>query len=255
MYTSLKKWGFSLSIAFLIGLGFTKKSNAQPGVIVPGATNFFEGTITYAFTVDGEIGKAMEYINDIKFMTFVIKDGNYVIHLYGKQGSNDQVRDWNYENPVETADARLKQVFPTTRLFNSDSNLTYIIDAKNARAFRKDNYDPGEQEIPTATPTGDSLKILNVMCYAYKVQKGEEEIIHYVSPKYRVNMRYYGHQSRSRHAFMTHGLDGCIPLKTIRKNKERTITVTASKITAQKLTAEQFAIPPKFKILNRDYRR
>lgn len=252
----MKKTAFLLLWLGAAAFWEPQKAFAQPGIIVPGATNFFEGNITYSFETTGEIAQTLEYINNIKFMTFIVKDGNFIIHLYGKlEDMQPRAPGYDPENPIPDLEAKLKQVFPTTRLFCADSNRTYVIDGKNNRAFRKDSYEPGESEIPFAVPLGDSLKIAGFMCYGYKVQKAGEEIIHYVTPKIRVNMKFYGGKSKARHAFMTHGLDGCIPLKTVRKNKERVLTVTATKVTAQKLQIEQFTIPKEFKILNRDYRR
>jgi len=226
--------------ALLFMGGLNTSANAQPGAF--GAGDYFEGTVTYSFRMEGQNAEALRLINPINTMTFHIKDGNYIVHLYGEERPG--------ELPPEF------EPFTTTRLFLADSNETYMIDARNKRVFTKEKYvDESRPERPEAYPTGDSLTIAGYMCYGYRVSTPEETITHFITPKVRVNLGFYANKDEATASFLTEGLNGSIPLMTVRESRTRSITVKCTRVMPRKLTDEQFAIPEGFAIEGYDYRR
>lgn len=87
------------------------------------------------------------------------------------------------------------------------------------------------------------------------MQKPDEEITYYVSPKYRVNTQLFAGKKRAQAFFLNEGLYGAIPLKMIRKQEDLTIEVTAVKVQPMRLDPESMKIPKGYEILGYDYRR
>jgi hypothetical protein len=229
---------------------------AQTGAVInaiPTKEPAFCGFIDFEFKVKGELAEELKLVNDIKYMTLILREGDFIIQLYGDEIAGPQ--NPKHYDPANPMLPQIKQVFPTTRVFLSDSNRMYIVDAANRRVFKNESYELEKEAIPVAMPLGDSIKVLNVMCYGYKVKKKDEEIIFYISPKYRADLAFYPEGTAAKASFLTQGLGGCIPLKTIRKNAERTIEIVATRIQRKNLKKEEFSIPRGFKILGYDYRR
>lgn len=201
-----------------------------------GKEHFFEGLIKYQVEITGINGspskesQAFLEKKPCKNMDMFFKDGDFIINLYNG-------------------------AFPTTRLFISDSNRVYTLDVQNTRAFRFEQYDTETATPPTALPTGNQLVVAGVPCQEYKVEKPGRTIIYYVSDKYKVNTKLFKGKTRAQAAFLTKGLDGKIPLKTIQKANGLQITTTAVKIEPQKLQKEQFRIPNGWKMSGLDLRR
>lgn len=201
-----------------------------------GKDNFFEGLIKYQIDITGS--KGMPNADSYAFlekkpcrnMDMFFKDGDFIINLYNGE-------------------------FPSTRLFIGDSNWTYIIDVANQRAFRYEKYEPESSTPPTAIPTGNKLIVAGIECKEYKVEKPNRTILYYVSDKYRVNTRLFKGKTRAHAAFLTKGLEGRIPLKTIQKVNNLQITTTATKIEPKKLQKEQFRIPNGWYMAGWDLRR
>jgi hypothetical protein len=97
--------------------------------------------------------------------------------------------------------------------------------------------------------------VAGVECEEYKVEKPNRTILYYVSDKYRVNTKLFKGKTRAHASFLTKGLNGRIPLKTIQKTNNLQITTTATKIQPQKLQKEQFRIPNGWKVSGLDLRR
>ena len=190
---------------------------------------YFEGSILYTIKYYGAMEEFWRNNQVPTSMLLHIKDGDYIIHLFNTK-------------------------FPTTYLYISDSDKTYILDLKNNRAFTKSKVkiDP---EPPTAVPMDDTLTILGYKCRAYKVEKKDETIIYYVSDAIRVNLEYFQGKKNAKAFFLTKGLDGRIPLKMIRKFYDSTVISTATKVTWRKYKTSQFRLPPGIKILGYDFRR
>ncbi|MCS6904697.1 MAG: hypothetical protein RML72_06285 [Bacteroidia bacterium] len=253
----IKKFIITPLVILVVLVQIFQKGYAQTGEAIsniPSKEPAFCGFIDYEFKVEGEIAEDLAVLNDIRYMTLIIREGDFIVQLYGDNvGLEDHSNFFDPYNPIPP---KIRQVFPTTRIFLSDSNHMYIVDAANKRVFRNESYKVDDDEIPTAVPLGDSIKILNVMCYGYKAKKRNgEEIIFYISPKYRVDLSFFPPHTTARAAFLTKGLNGCIPLKTIRKNSERKIEIVATRIQRKNFKKEEFTIPKSFKILGYDYRR
>jgi hypothetical protein len=234
--------GLNLIGWFAGWLGLCAVAYAQPGAYE--RETYYEGMIHYSFRVEGPIALGYREANPIDNMRWFFKDGDYMIHIYGPK-SNDPL------NPVSA--------FETTRLFLADSNHLYVIDARNERAFKYEKYEPVDSIIPTAFPTGDSIRILNYMCYGYRVNKEDgTTITYYITPKIKVNMAYFPEETtNSRGAWQTKGLQGCIPLMTIKEHpKKMKITIKAQTVTPMKIEKDQLQIPSFWKVINGvDYRR
>ncbi len=202
---------------------------AQGGAYKP--FQYFEGSIVYDVYYYGKDQTFFDNNEVPRKVTFHIKDGNYIVHLW---------------------EAR----FPTTRLYIADSDKTYILDLKNHRAFTKEKVKPVRPKKPAKPIIGDTLVILGVLTQAYKVEKENgEEITYYVSDLYRVNLAFFEGKRNATAHFLTPGLEGRIPLKIIRKHNGNTIEITAIQIKPRKFNPKQFTLPPGIKILGYDFRR
>ncbi len=197
---------------------------------------YFEGLIKYNIDITGIKGipsresQAFLEKKPCRNMDIFYKDGDFVINLYNGE-------------------------FPTTRLFIADSNRTYTLDMPNQRVFRFEQYETESKTPPTAVPTGNKLVVAGIECQEYKVEKPNRTILYYVSDKYRLNTTFFKGKTNAQAAFLTKGLDGRIPLKTIQKTNQLQITTTAVKIEPRKLQKEQFRIPNGWKLSGLDLRR
>lgn len=223
---------------------------AQPESILS-ELNYFEGSIYYKFRVSGNMASDLKTYNAIEFMDLHVKDNNYIINLYGTPPSPPPPFD-----PMNPKLELPKQVIPTTHLFLADSNHTYIIDAANKRYFVENPLTlQRKKEPPEAFRTGDSMLVANVLCYAYKVVKPGEEITYYISPKVRVNTARFKDLDGAKANFLTKGLNGCIPLRTVRKTADYTVTIDCTQLTPRKLNKLDFQLPDSFERYQVDYRR
>lgn len=223
---------------------------AQPDQILS-ELNYFEGAIYYKFKVSGEASSELRSVNAIEFMELHIKDNNYLIHLYGSPPQPPAPFD-----PMNPKVELPKQVLPTTHLFLADSNHTYIIDASNERYFVDNAYTLKRQkEVPEAVRTGDSMLVAKVLCYAYRVSKPDEEITYFISPKIRVNLARFKDLDGAKANFLTKGLNGCIPLRTVRKTPTYTVVIECTKVVPKKYDRSLFQLPAQFERIRMDYRR
>jgi hypothetical protein len=226
---------YGLVILVLFGYKFLLAQN-EMGKLYEGTPDYFEGLIKYNIEVTGIKGvpskESQEFLakKPCLNMDMYFKDGDFIINMYNGE-------------------------FPTTRLFIADSNRTYTIDVPNQRAFRFEQYEPESSTPPTALATGKKLVVAGVECEEYKVEKPNRTILYYVSDKYRVNTKLFKGKTRAYASFLTKGLNGRIPLKTIQKTNNLQITTTATKIQPQKLQKEQFRIPNGWKVSGLDLRR
>jgi len=241
----------AFAIVFLVAFGLSPMEVlAQPESILS-ETSYFEGNIRYKIRVSGPMAQELKMYNDLEFMELYIKDNNYLIHLYGTPPDPPPPFDPN--NPKFDMP---KQVFPTSHLFLADSNQTYILDAKNARYFLTNAHlKSRDLNPPEAFPTGDSMLVANVLCYAYKVIKKDEEITYYINPRIRVNLSRFKGLDNASANFLTRGLNGCIPLRTVRKNKDYEVKIDATHVLPQKINRSDFQLPLSFERQEYDYRR
>jgi len=189
----------------------------------------FEGAIFYKVKAKGELAEVLQENNPPTELHLYIQGNRYLVNEAGID-------------------------FAISRLYDPDSDWTYVLDPKNKRAFKYEKYRKKAKNYP-ATYIGDSLQILETWCYAFRVKKPDEEIIYYVSPKYRVDVSLFAGKKRAQAFFLNEGLYGAIPLKMIRKKEGLTIEVTAVKIQPMRLDPESLKIPKGYTIWGYDYRR
>lgn len=213
-----------MKIVYLIILLFANWVFAQK------ASNF-EGTIKYSVEITGPEADILLNNKPCTKMDMHFKDNNFIIHMYEGQ-------------------------VPMTRLYIADSSELYILDMKNEIAYRRDRRESLNTEIkpPKAVATGDSAFVLNIKCAEYRVQKKGEYIFYYVTNLYRIDPALFEGKKDAQVNFLTIGLDGRIPLKTVRKTAALTVTTKADQVIPRKLEVEQFRIPPNFVIKLRDNR-
>lgn len=197
-----------------------------------GAQASFEGTLSYAIRVSGKEAQAFLQNEPPTKMDLHIKEGNYIINLSGGR-------------------------IPRTMLFISDSNETYIVDAANRRAFKETYYVDTVKTVPTAIATGKTLDIKGIACKEYVVEKPQlqEKVYYYVNDQYRVDLSLYQGKTEAKTDFLTHGLEGRIPLRKVMKTA--LLTTELDLISVKKTThaPENFRIPEGFKIKKRDPRK
>jgi len=238
--------------AFGILLMFPSWTKAQGGAYEQGT--YFVGQIEYKIQVSGPVGQELHYHNPLENMIMNFRGGDFIVRLTGNlnQQATPQERD-EYGMPIG---GFKYDAFNTVRLYIGDSDRVYIVDLPNERAFNDERrWKPKSSIPPKAVPIADSAVICGVKCYAYRVSTPEETIIHYISPKYRINTALFKGKKNAKAAFLTDGLSGCIPLKTIRKQKDIVTVTTAHKITPANYPLSLFRLPPGTKVVGADYRR
>jgi hypothetical protein len=192
---------------------------------------YFEGTIKYNIEYDGKAADVLMLNKPCIRMDMHFKDNNFIIHTYEGQ-------------------------LPKTRLYIADSSEMYILDLGNQVAYRRDRLEDTSKVItpPRAHLTGDTAIIAGLKCLVYKVSKAKEITLYYVHDSIRVNTNLFKGKKDAQMNFLTEGLEGRIPLKTVRKTPDITITTTAVQILPRKFKMDQFRIPAGTQIKPRDNR-
>lgn len=209
-------------------------ATAQPGTFEAG--DYFEGLIQYKNTVSGPSAEFLQAVEHNPDMDIIFKNGHYIIHMFGGQTE-------------------------TTRLYNADSNWTYIVDPKNETVYYLEKHRQRVKEQPTLTPTGDSVQVMGLWCQGFQFTKPATENFPtstttlYVHPSYRVNLAFYPDKNISQAYWTLKGLDGAIPLKIIYEDKFMRVENTAFKVVPMKLSEAQFALPKEYRRQKWDYRR
>ncbi|MDX2250072.1 MAG: hypothetical protein SF052_25030 [Bacteroidia bacterium] len=198
-----------------------------------GAKPYFEGSIQFEVQMKGPQAEVIKENEPNTQLLMHMKGGNYIVQLSGGK-------------------------YPKTFIFISDSNYEYSMDMVNKRAFRFSSFTDlnkaEPEEAPLAKSTGTQLEINGVLCDEYKLRKGDALFTYYVNDSYRINTQLYPANTRAKASFLAAGLDGRIPLKTIKQESGITVITTANKITRKEFDVEQFRIPMGFEVKNRDYR-
>ena len=197
------------------------------------AQEFFEGSIHYQVDLEGKAAGQIKLNEPNDQITMHLKDGDYIVRLYGGK-------------------------YPKLFLFVADSNYEYSMDMANQRAYRfspfSDQSKATAKQNPLAKPTGKQMEISGKTCDEYLLKKEGIIFLYYVHDAYRVDLSAFPEKCRAKAAFLANGLEGRIPLKTIKKQPGFTVTTTAIKLEAREFQKAQFEIPPTFEVKNRDYR-
>lgn len=198
--------------------------------------SYFEGSISYEVDMRGPASNQIKENEPNDKLLMHIKDADYIVQLSGGR-------------------------YPKTFIFVADSNREYSMDMVNKRAFRFSSHSDlnadskGEEEpIPTAEPTGKELEVAGVTCQEYKMNKAGAQFLFYVNDRYRINTALFPSRPNAKASFLAQGLQGRIPLKTIKRQKGLMVITTANKVSPREFDKEQFRIPPNFEVKNRDYR-
>ncbi|MEZ4775724.1 MAG: hypothetical protein R3D00_21270 [Bacteroidia bacterium] len=208
--------------------GFSVSVFAQTG-----EKKFFEGSIQFDVQMKGPMAEEIKKNEPNTQLLMHLKDGNYIVQLSGGQ-------------------------YPKTFIFISDSNYEYSMDMVNQRAFRFSSFSdlnkPEPQETAVAKATGNQQEVNGILCDEYKLRKDNALFTYYVNESYVINACLYPAHTRAKASFLAAGLNGKIPLKTIKQESGITVVTTATKISPKEFDAEQFRIPSSFEVKNRDYR-
>lgn len=215
MHILLRKLAFATAFLWSVSLAQT-------------AATDFEGSVYYSITVTGKYATDFLANNPPKNMDMHIHKGNFLINLTGGQT-------------------------PKTMLFVNDSSETYILDVPNQRVFKNEYYFDTTKVKP-AVLTADSGMVLGVKCKVYKLIKPGQTIYYYVSDAYKVDLKPYAGKKDAKANYLTPGLEGRIPLKTVIKESGLVTTMVCTKITPRALEDSQFKFPTGWEIKKRDHR-
>lgn len=200
------------------------------------AVKSFEGIVTYAITYDGADREAVELNEPPKTLVMYIRMPDFILHTRGGR-------------------------FAKSLLYINDSNRVYSIDPKNNRAFSGEKFRV-RRKPPVATATGDSMRVLGRVCYAYRFttpatkREPARTTTLWVHPAYRVDVSLIRPNSRAQAYFLVQGIDGCIPLRIEVAEPSLTTVTTATAITPKALPAVEFTLPKGMTVLRQlDYRR
>ncbi|MDP5169641.1 MAG: DUF4412 domain-containing protein [Bacteroidia bacterium] len=201
------------------------------------AQSFFEGTMSFKVELSGEMAEMLAENEPHDQMTMHIKDGDYIVLLKGGR-------------------------YPKTFLFVADSNYEYSIDAANQMVYKYSAHMDVNRETHQleknvdlkAENTGETAEVNGIMCQIYKFRKPDAVFYYYVSDDYRVDVSKYPENCRAKASFLADGLDGRIPLKTVRKEAKLTVVTTLTNVTPREFDLAQFRIPTGFALKKRDYR-
>lgn len=197
------------------------------------AQDYFEGTLQYEVQLEGPEVEFLMLNKPNDKLTMHIKEGNYIVRLFGGE-------------------------YPKLFLFIADSNYEYSMDMTNEKAFRfsahSDLSKKKEEEPPLAKATGQTQTVNGIECQEYRLQADGSVFYYYVHDEYRVNLEAFPENCSAKASFLAAGLEGRIPLKTVKKTKDLTVTTTATAVKPQAFDTEQFLIPVNFIVKNRDYR-
>lgn len=196
----------------------------------------FEGTLNFEVELQGPQAEAMKANEPNDKLTMHFREGDYIIQLMGG-------------------------LYPKTFLFIADSNREYSINAAEKKAFlfsshtdvgRTNNRKPD----PVAKPTGKQKEVAGIMCDEYKLLRGDLLFYYYVNDGFRIDRSLFPERPRTKASFLAKGLDGRIPLLTVRKQRDKQLTVITRLVKQNPRTfkPELFLIPPDFTLKKRDYR-
>lgn len=201
------------------------------------AQDFFEGSIHFKVQMSGAEAEMLELNKPNSEMNMHLRGGSYIVQIYGGE-------------------------YPKQFMFVADSNFEYSIDMTNQRAYRfsphsdinRSTHQVEKKKEYIAQATGKTDTISGVECQEYKLIKEGVVFYYYVNDTIKVDLAAYPEPCRAKAAFLVDGLEGRIPLKTIRKTKEITVITVADKVQKREFDEEQFLIPAGFEIKMRDYR-
>lgn len=198
----------------------------------------FEGTLNYKVVYKGPASENLRTNEANDQLQIHMKDGDYIINLKGGR-------------------------YPKTFMYVNEKDIEYSINMSEKKAFvysahtdmNRETHKSTKGKAPIAQYTGKTAEVNGVMCDVYRMKKEEDYFTFFVSDQYVVDLSFFEGKKRAKPFFLVNGLDGRIPLKTIRKTQNLTVVTTVSKITPRTFSAEQFELPADFEVSKRDYRQ
>lgn len=182
----------------------------------------FEGLISYKVKIKGPKAAILQENEPPTRMDLYIQGNRFLINEHGG-------------------------ALPVSRLYDPDKDWIFVLDPRFKIAYKYEKYRKRPKNYP-ATYTGQTDTLLGIPVYVFQVKKPDEEILYYVSPKYRVDLALFKGKRRAIAFFLNEGLYGAIPLKMIRKQEGLTIELTATGIRPMRLDPESMKIPKEYKI-------
>jgi len=182
----------------------------------------FEGLISYKVKIKGPKAAILQENEPPTRMDLYIQGNRFLVNEHGG-------------------------ALPVSRLYDPDRDWIFVLDPRFKIAYKYEKYRKKPENYP-ATYTGQTDTLLGIPVYVFQVKKPDEEILYYVSPKYRVDLALFRGKKRAIAFFLNEGLYGAIPLKMLRKQEGLTIEVTAISIRPMKLDPESMKVPKGYKI-------
>jgi len=222
------RFALSCLLAFFLSLS-SFNAQAQVNPAAP-----FEGALSYKIEFEGAQAEAIKVNEPNTEMKITVGEGCYLVDLTG---------------------GRYEKLF----MFIADSNYEYSIDMSTQRAFRFSSFsdrvrEDFDKEPPSAKPTGRTGKVRGYDCMEYRMETENAEFFYYVTDEYKVDIAKFPEKPRSKIMFLIPGLDGRIPIRTIKRMKGLKVTTTLAHMEEQDLEEDNFTIPPDFVVKGRDNR-
>ncbi|MEM7180843.1 MAG: AAA family ATPase, partial [Spirochaetota bacterium] len=126
--------------------------------------------------------------------------------------------------------------YPKTFMFVADSNREYSINLARKMAFRYSPYSDRskkEKTRPLAKKTGKTGLVNGIECEIYSVRTEDTQFMYYVHDDYKIDPGSFPKKIRARPFFLVPGLEGKIPLKVVKRQKQLTVTQEVKNIKAQ----------------------
>lgn len=196
------------------------------------AQEFFEGALYFKVDTQGPQAEELKLNEPNKEMVMFLREGDYIVQLRGGR-------------------------YPKTFLYINSEDMEYSVDAQANAAYRLSGHSDLKQEVkvtPLALPTGQQAEVMGVMCDIYRMQRDNANFLLYVSDQYRIDLSRYKGKENAKPLFLVQGLEGRIPLKTVKKEPGLTVSTTVVKIEPKPFSPDQFSLPPGTEIKRRDYR-
>lgn len=213
------------AIGLLIGAELYAQSEDQP---------YFEGSLTFKVEFSGNQANMLKQNEPNEEVIMFIKEADYIVQLRGGK-------------------------YPKTFIFIADSNHEYSVNFTEKLAFKYSKYTDRtllekNKEKPSAKPTGKQKEINGILCDEYRMATPKTIFYYYVNDAYRVDLSTYPKRPRTKASWLADGLEGRIPLETLKKQKNLVVKTTLVNLKAREFDSAQFQIPPGFKVKGRDYR-
>ncbi len=217
-----KLYGFFSMLSFMMCLTCLGQSESNL---------YFEGTFSYKVELKGEMAENIKLNKPNTSIQMHIKEGSYIVNLKGGD-------------------------YPKSFIFVSDSNWLYSINMAESVAYKYSSHNDRalSAKLPEAKLTGKKDTIMNIPCDIYVARSEDARFLYFVNDEYRIDTTLYNDSTNARANFLVSGLEGKIPLRSVKQTKGLTVVTTVTDISPQRFDEEQFRIPFTFELKKRDYR-